>query len=256
MRVQKAQAILLQKIWVKFIVFSGVIGTMVGLWFALGYWAVIVVLALLLGLTSFLLLRSAVLAQFICEEEEAQKEATRMLKETEQSLYYYGGAGFIGNYQHWREEYGKKLNDKNICMVRFLDLKSLDEMKDVLKSAMRPKEVNTELKEYAKWLTTHSRHLKHRIENNRFYEFEGAPIWKYGPHWIIFDRKHILFPFLSAGKTRSAICIHNCPDIAGALADSLDWLTHTLALKEKSGNDLSALARLHRGPRGERAKSL
>ncbi len=251
MRIQKAQSILMQRIWARFVVLFGVIGAMVGLGFTLGSWVVVVVLALLLGLTSSLLFRSAVSAQFICSEEEARREATKMLKESERSLYYYGGVGFIGNYQHWREEYNKKLDDKSIRMVRFVDSKSLDEMKSILKGTMEPREINNELKEYAQWLTTHSRHLKHRIENNCFHDFEGAPIWKYGLHWIIFDRKHVLMPFLSSGKTRNAICIHNCPDIAGALADSLDWLIRTLALREMSSDELSALARLPKRSREE-----
>lgn len=253
MRIQKAQSILMQKIWARFVVLFWIIGTMVGLGLALGPWAVVVVLALLLGLTGSLLLRSAVSVEFIDEEEKVQTEATKLLKGTKQNLYYYGGVGFIGDYQHWRDEFNNKLGNESIQIARFLDSKSVSEMKTMLKGTMQKEEINKEIDKYAQWLTIHSKNLKYRFANNFLYHFEGAPIWKYGFHYIIFDKKHIVMPFVSsARKTRNAIFIRDCPEIAAALVDSLDWLAYNLELKRMSSDELKALARLPKvsGERG------
>ena len=128
-----------------------------------------------------------------------------------------------------------------------MDVESVDKMRDMLKDTMEEAATNEEIEAYKQWLTTHSEKLKHSIANNQFYNFEGAPIWKYGIHFIIFDKKHLATPFYS-GEVRSAIFIHDCPEIATALADSMDWLKDVLQPKGLSSDDLATLAGPPEGP--------
>ena len=68
-------------------------------------------------------------------------------------------------------------------------------------------------------------------------------IWKYGIHYIIFDEKHIMIPFLSSMKTRSAVFIRDCPEVAKALVESLIFLKDNFKLEEKDAKQVAALAK-------------
>ena len=46
----------------------------------------------------------------ICtRKEDVEKKMTDLIKESEESLYYHGGAGFVGAYQPWRQALDEKL---------------------------------------------------------------------------------------------------------------------------------------------------
>jgi hypothetical protein len=172
------------------------------------------------------------------KKKDLRVEATGLLEQTYKSLYYFGGSGFIGDYQHWREELDKKLCKKEIKIVRLMDVKNPSEMRNLLQGVLPDNEIENEIKKYKEWLTTHAKRLKSRVENNYFYDFDGAPIWKYGTHYIVFDEKHLIVVFLTEGDRRKAIFIRNRPDIAAPLVKSIDYVVHVLKTKELSAQDL------------------
>ena len=111
-----------------------------------------------------------------------------------------------------------------VKIYRFLDAKPAIAMKNMLQKIMSVELTKEDTSEYVTWLKTHSKNLIKRENYNFFYDFEGAPIWKYGIHCIIFDKKHIVIPFLSSATIRRAVFIRDCPKIAAELAGSLDFL--------------------------------
>lgn len=225
----------------------GYVGIVIGLYQIMGVWAVVVGLVVALGVCIYCWRRDLASkvrgVPTVLENEEVPKEATKLLRGVKKSLYYYGGIGFIGEHPEWKKAYDEKLKDDRIKIVRFLDAKKVRDITTMLESnRIARKIIKDDKREYTTWLETHARNLKERGINNFFFNFEGAPIWKYGIHYIIFDEKDVVITFLSSMTTRSAIFIRDCPDTAEALVDSLDSLARDLQLKEKSGNDLSALA--------------
>lgn len=181
--------------------------------------------------------------EFCTRKEDVEKKMTDLLKETNESLYYYGGAGFIGSYPPWKQELDVKLKDENVKIVRLVDLKTPKEMEKILKPMKNEEVINREVDKYTGWLRLHAENLKSRIPMNAFYSFDGASLWKYGIHQIIFDKKHVVIVFLSGieGEVRNAIFIRNSTDIAGALVKSIDLLVAVLGLTSITTGELEKI---------------
>lgn len=182
--------------------------------------------------------------EFCDNMEHVETNMTNLLKDTQECLYYYGGAGFIGDSPIWLKLLDAKLKNEKIKFVRLIDLKSPEEIKEVLKSMKDEGDIKTDVKKYIKFLETHSKELKKFGKRNKFYNFEGAPIWKYGIHHIIFDRKHVAIIFLTAGDVKNAIFLRNRPDIAEALITSLGVIVDIFDLKSITGEELEKISGL------------
>ena len=180
--------------------------------------------------------------KFFDKEEEAAKEAIKLLKGVENSLYYFGAAGFIGDNNEWKKTLAKKMANTDIKFVRLIDLKSPKEMAKILKGMVEEQEISEYTENYKEWLDLHSAHLRSRSGNNIFYKFDGAPLWKFGINHIIFDEKNICIVFLSAKENKNAIFIYDCPDIAKAMTNYIDWVAHFLGLKKIGYNGLEGYA--------------
>jgi hypothetical protein len=179
---------------------------------------------------------------FFDKEEEATIAAIKLLKGVENSLYYFGAAGFISDNNEWKKTLAKKMVNTDIKFVRLIDLKSLKEMVEILKGMVEDKEISEYVEAYKEWLDLHSAHLRSRSENNIFYKFDGAPLWKFGINIIIFDDKNICIVFLSAKENKNAIFVYDCPDIAKAMINYSDWVAHFLGLEKIGYNELEGYA--------------
>ena len=180
--------------------------------------------------------------KFCNEGKDVETNLIDLLKKTEESLYYYGGAGFIGTFQDWQEELEKKIQSEKIIFVRLVDLKTPTEIKKVLKMMKKKKDVDRDYTKYTEWLEMHSKYLNISSMLNEFYNFEGAPLWRYGVHHIIFDKKHVAIVFLSAGEVRNAIIIRHCPDIAEALLDSIGLIVKIFDLTPITSKELEKVS--------------
>lgn len=179
---------------------------------------------------------------FVDNAENARAIAIKQLEKTESSLYYFGGVGFIGDDVAWRMELDKKLKNPDITVVRLIDLKSLEEMKGILQGVEEEK-IKEYNKDYIAWLELHSKNLKDTLADNLFYHFSGAPIWKFGLNYLIFDKKDILIVFLSTEVNKNAVFINNRPDIAEAITGYIDWVKRSLKLKEVTDKDLERIVK-------------
>jgi len=217
----------------------------IGFWDRLQAWGIVIVLGGALVVSIGLRYRQTPRGRvYLLEGGDAVTEATELLKKTEKDLCYYGGSGFIGKHDEWRDAYKKKLGDEDIRVMRFLDAKTVSQIRRMLeKNRISKTKIDSDTAEYAAWLEAHYDQLKERGEKNYFFSFEGAPIWKYGIHCIIFDERDIVIPFLSSMKTRNAIFIRDCPEIARVLVKSLDFLKDNFKLKDKNAEQVAALAK-------------
>lgn len=164
---------------------------------------------------------------YVLKDEAAMAKATKLLKEAKDNLYYYGGAGFIGKYTEWKQEYTEKLRNGQFEIYRFLDTKEVDFIKNLGEEVIDSEFAEEDSREYIIWLKTHAEYLRRRGMNNIFYDFDGAPIWKYGLNFIIFDERHIVIAFLSDAGTRTAIFITDNPKIANSLCGHAKFLRNT-----------------------------
>ena len=231
------------KVVAPFIVIIGLIAGVAALWYKMKVWVIVLILIILLILIICALYECLTASvKFISEEKDAQEAVTHLLEKTNKSLYYYGGAGFIGDYQPWRDEFKRVQEDKEIKVVRLIDLKTPEKIADLLKGVKKEDEIKEEVKQYKKWLTHHSKNLEYRGANNEFYNFDGAPLWKYGVSHIIFDEKHVVITYLSkGGEKRNVIILRNRTDIAQGLMESIDWIVHKLNIESLSSEKLKEM---------------
>lgn len=178
---------------------------------------------------------------FIDNERDAKNTAIELLEKTEESLYYFGGAGFVGDDTVWKDTLEDKLTRK-IKVVRILDLKYPKYLKDILRERgnLEKDKIEDDIHKYKQWLNLHSKYLTN-YPNNEFYNFEGAPLWKYGINYIIFDEKDLAIVFLSEGAKKVAVFIYDCREIAKALTSYIDWVNDFLGKKIR-GMDLQEFA--------------
>lgn len=180
--------------------------------------------------------------EFCNEGEDVERNMIDLLQNTDESLYYYGGAGFIGTYPKWQEKLDEKIKSEKIIFVRLIDLKTPTEIKKVLKTMKKKEDVDKDYTKYTKWLEMHSKYLNISRTLNEFYNFKGAPIWRYGVHHIIFDSKHVAIVFSSSGEVRNAIIIRHCPDIAKALIDSIGGIVEIFNLTPITDKELEKVS--------------
>jgi hypothetical protein len=176
-------------------------------------------------------------------ERRVERELVRLLRGARQSLYYCGGAGLITDSKRWRKELQKKLETSDFMVKRLIDLKSASDLKKIV----RPKEQSPQddprkeeeefVKDYGEWLARQARRLFPKY-SNYMYDFEGAPVWRYAVHYVIFDRRHVAIVFPSRGMHKNAIILHKCPDEASALVDSLESLIALLGKTPETPSDV------------------
>jgi len=129
------------------------------------------------------------------------------------------------------------LKDPNFKVVRIIDLKKPDELEPLLRRAYGEK-VDDQIDDYRRWIKTHAEHLKEKDDlNNFFYSYEGAPIWKHGMNYIVFDKK-ILAIITPGIKVERKVTIIPSHEIAEAFADSIRSVVRLFKLDPLSGEDL------------------
>jgi hypothetical protein len=180
--------------------------------------------------------------EFLTDEMKAGRTLTEMLENTEDSLHYFGGAGLIGERRiNWRETLRRKLEDKDFKMVRLIDLKTIQELREIFKPE-GDKAVEGDIEKYVEWLEIHSKHLESTAKENLFFNFAGAPLWKYGINYVIFDEEHLAITFIYRNR-RKAIIIRNRSDIAKEVVKSILYLRDRFELKSLKSETLEGIAR-------------
>jgi hypothetical protein len=156
-------------------------------------------------------------------------EATKMLKAAKKSLYYYGGIGLISDCAEWSTVYRKKAQEETFRIVRLMDLKTPSEMGTLLakiraKDAEAGKWYRAEMVKYNDWIESHEAFFEDRSRNSIFESFDGAPIWKYATHYLIFDRRHVVVIFLNEAGGKNALFIRDHRQVASAMVESIEHL--------------------------------
>jgi len=177
--------------------------------------------------------------RYLEDQQKIIDVLTNHLKRTKDSIYYFGGAGFIGSSDIWKETLSQKLNDPKIETVRIIDLKKPHEL-ELLLSNMDSEKVKEEVIDYRRWLKTHADYLKKSNVNNFFYSYEGAPIWKHGMNYIVFDKK-ILAVITPCTTVERKVIIISSPKIAEEFANSIDFVVKQFGLESYNGEGLEKI---------------
>jgi len=175
--------------------------------------------------------------KYIEDSQKIDEVLINYLKDTKKSLYYFGGAGFITANVIWATTLANKLKDPEFKVVRIIDLKKPDELEPLLRR-MYGEKVDDQIADYRRWIKTHAEHLKEKDSvNNFFYSYEGAPIWKHGMNYIIFDEK-ILALITPGMDVKRKVVIIPSHEIAKEFVDSIKSVRKQFKLDELSGEDL------------------
>lgn len=245
-----------QAILIQVVLIADIAGILIGFWFWFEYKGLVAVLSLYACVAVYAAYRYSKKADpyYVLDGEAAMAEATKLLEAAKENMYYYGGADFIGEHSKWRKAYEKKLNDEKFKLYRFLDAKPAIILKEMIEGIKQQDLAKKDSEKYAAWLKLHASYLEvtEEVEDkyNHFYDFEGAPIWKYGFHFMIFDDKDVVIVFLSTATTRTAVFIPDNAKMAKPLLDHLNYLKDNFfrssqpGRKRASSDDLLQLAEL------------
>lgn len=243
-------------IWKTFAIIVGAILMGIGLWKAFPDNFPIIVLGILLAVMFYLSVKREKKVKeleekvdkggkivFIDNEKDAKSTAIKLLEKTEKTLYYFGAAGFIGDDTVWKDTLEEKMGLKKVKFVRVIDLKYPKYLKEILKKGgkLEKDKIEDDIHKYKQWLNLHSKYLTDHPQNNTFFNFDGAPLWKYGLNYLIFDEKDLAIVFLSEDAKKVAAFIYDSREIAEALISYIDWITGLLG-KEIRDTDLKEFA--------------
>jgi hypothetical protein len=179
------------------------------------------------------------------DTQEVINELVTRMRNTKKHLYYFGGCGFAKPDTVWWSELKKILTNKKV--VRLIDLKKPSELKEYLGEhpLYVPGKLEDRIDEYRSWIRKHADFLNSEVyPDNSFYDFEGAPLWRYGVHCIIFDKKSIAFVSPPSGDKRRAVILDS-PDIAEQFVDSIDGIVDAkYNFKSLTTDDLKRIAEM------------
>lgn len=210
-------------------------------------WAQFEIWSILLGALIFILCllithHEIIKPKYLDDPQKIIDVLTNYLKKTHKSLYYFGGAGFIGESKIWRNVFAQKLQDSEVKIVRLLDLKKPEELRPLL-SKLYGENTEDEVEDYRRWLKTHAECIKKTGSlNNFFYSYEGAPIWKHGMNYIIFDKKIVAIVTPGIQIERRVIIIRSSK-IAEAFIDSIESVVKQFKLESVEGQFLEDMCK-------------
>ena len=212
--------------------------SMIALWIFFEIWSILIFITILF-LCFLYTNRESIKPEYIYDQDKIIEVLIKHLERTKDSIYYFGGAGFIGTEKKWKDALSKKLDDQKIAITRIIDLKKPHELELVL-SKMDDEKVKTEIEEYRSWLKMHADYLKKSNNKNLFYSYEGAPIWKHGMNYIVFDKK-ILAIITPCTTVERRVIIISSPKIAEEFANSIDLVVKQLGLESYNGKGLEKI---------------
>lgn len=166
----------------------------------------------------------------ILEGKDLLETATNLLRRSKSRLDYYGGAGFLGadGEAGWRAALTDKIEKGDFQVSRYFDFKSVQEMDAAMREeAIEGKQRFDMLLRYVVWLHTQGEAMSRGIHNH-YYATEAAPMWQWGIHAIVFDRRDLIVTFNHVNK-RVGIIIEDAGDGASTMLEALVALSQTVA---------------------------
>jgi hypothetical protein len=151
-------------------------------------------------------------------------------------LYYYGAVGFVGESRAWRDALKSRLGTPNFNVTRLIDLTACKQVLDGLQGT--GEDTNTIIRQYNGWLDTHTEYVASKY-SSRLYDIDGAPVWRYAIHVLIFDRRHVVLVFPSdTSMQKSAIIVRDCGEKAEKLQDGMESLLELLGKRPLTADEL------------------
>jgi hypothetical protein len=119
------------------------------------------------------------------------------------------------------------MKNPDFTVKRFINLpiQSPGKIDDWIHAAGDENEKKEIIEKYTTWLEVHAKHAPDEKDsgskNYKCFHYDGAPAWKYGIHFTIFDRKEVVILYPSSGMYKNAIFLRD-PKAAGALVDYIE----------------------------------
>lgn len=204
----------------------------------LGFIVLLSLIALILVCILILLLlnRQLTRVQLVTSPTVVIHEMTELLRRAESSLYYYGAVGFVGESRTWRDALRSRLATPNFNVTRLIDLTACKQVLDGLQGT--GEDADTIIEQYNGWLDTHKEYVASKYRST-LYDIDGAPVWRYAIHLLIFDRRHVVLVFPSdTSMQKSAVIVRDCGEKAEKLQEGMDSLLELLGKRPLTADDL------------------
>lgn len=180
------------------------------------------------------------LVKYLRKERDLEEEAVSLLSACEGSLHYYGGTNLLSSGGgEWKDTLRRKIIDPDFSFERYIDLKPARELWGLYQQDSV--DVAAEVEAYVSWLEGQCQEIRKHPQMNNIYDYPGAPIWQWGMHILIFDRKHILIAFNIDRGSRRGLLIRDQPAASSEMIEALHWVRNRLCVKPVS---IEALTRL------------
>lgn len=149
------------------------------------------------------------------DNDKIMENVKKCMKNLKNSLYYMGAVGFLSEDQEYKELLESVNRDENIEVCRFIDLMTIEELRNSSEYYERTGEKkyafsNLELLEYIIWIGSQSKSFaQQNYFNYKLIPFSGMPIWRYGINIMIFDEDCMMFIFRVADGKNNAYFVED-----------------------------------------------
>ena len=163
------------------------------------------VCAFVFGLTAFVLLRQHVYIGFDPKQpNKLVRIAAHLLDRSRESVHYFGAIGMINTEDEpsWQNSLHRKLVDPKFRVLRMIQMLEPEQLDVMFGGDVANKQHY--IGQYHKWLQLHlqSGQWGEMSHTNAVIHVPCGPIWQHGLHFIIFDRKHVLFVYRKDQQAR------------------------------------------------------
>lgn len=159
--------------------------------------------------------------EYLRTPADVLSKAASLLAGSDKSLEYYGGLNLINadwgqesaasdDLARWRKVLSERLRNERFTVTRYIDFLMPSELAGLYDDQHVPlRQIRDQVSEYTRWIDTQAQALEAGADSNAFYNLRGAPIWQWGMHVLIFDRKHVMIVFTNTRRNYRALVLSN-----------------------------------------------
>ncbi|MBB4634803.1 hypothetical protein [Longimicrobium terrae] len=177
--------------------------------------------------------------EYLRTPDEVLEKAASLLLDSKDRLDYYGGINLINadaseevrervaktKLARWKNTLSDKLRDDRFAVTRYIDFLLPSELAALYDEQQVPqRQIMEQVEEYRDWIRTQRESLNHGAARNGFFNLRGAPIWQWGMHVLVFDRKHVMFVYTDTRRNYHALLLADNPEAATDIQEAfLTW---------------------------------
>ncbi|HEY0020680.1 MAG TPA: hypothetical protein VGC13_30555 [Longimicrobium sp.] len=172
--------------------------------------------------------------EYLRTPADVLSRAAALLDASESSLEYYGGLNLINadaaqkptekdKLARWWNSLSERLKQDHFYVTRYIDFLMPSELAGLYDDQHVPlSQIRDQVAEYTRWIERQAQAMAAGADGNAFYNLRGAPIWQWGMHVLVFDRRHVMLVFTNTRRNYRALVLTNEPDAANDIHEAFE----------------------------------